>query len=376
MFVVSMRLCLSVQCQQKVLHQLNLAVKNHVTPGGVVVFGDNDNSTIIPFGHLCYDSDSSLVDFDTLYDVASLTKPVVTMALVMQLIAQNKLNLNQSASCWIDAWRHTEYATITIADLAQHRSGLPAHYPFYHQVSSSFDPSYKQIIIDLATKIPLEFLPKTKTIYSDCGYIILGHILETIMDQPLDILAQKYVFEPLSMTSSYFFPRNNPIPTDLVIAPTEASQTISRQAGQVHDDNAFAGGGVFGHAGLFSTATDIDSFAYAMILGAQGQSIGDFDPEIVTQCFTAISKDTTWRTGWDTPSSVVGTSHAGDLWPRDGVGHLGFTGCSLWLDPTTARRVILLTNYIHPLGANSNAIKGLRRQIMDMIAREVYGSKQ
>jgi len=150
------------------------------------------------------------------------------------------------------------------------------------------------------------------------------------------------------------------------VAPTEHDDRRGLVCGEVHDENAHAAGGICGHAGLFAPAGDVARFAGAMCSTAAGTPTAGFDPATVRAFFdTPPVGGSNWRLGWDTPSASL--SHAGDLWPRTGVGHLAFTGCSMWLDPPRERYVVLLTNRVHPT-RQQGGIRDLRRQVMDTVA--------
>jgi CubicO group peptidase (beta-lactamase class C family) len=144
--------------------------------------------------------------------------------------------------------------------------------------------------------------------------------------------------------------------------------------GEVHDENCHAGGGISGHAGLFATADELAVFARAVNAAATGTAIGGFEPAVVQAFLTrSAAPGTTWRLGWDSPSPLPARSQAGDLWPRSGVGHLGFTGCALWLDPPRGRYAVLLTNRVH-LSRDPAGILALRRRVMDAVVRTLDGT--
>jgi CubicO group peptidase (beta-lactamase class C family) len=158
-----------------------------------------------------------------------------------------------------------------------------------------------------------------------------------------------------------------------VIAPTEICPRRGLVAGEVHDENAHAAGGICGHAGLFSTAADVARFAGAVCAAVAGEP-GVFSPAAARALATTESTPgSTWRLGWDTPARAAGMSHAGDRWPRDGFGHLGFTGCSMWLDPPRRRHVVLLTNRVHP-ARDGAGIRELRRALMDAVVAVLDGA--
>ena len=237
-------------------------------------------------------------------------------------------------------------------------------------------PDHRTQFAALAQEIPLVHTPGTRAIYSDIGYILLGNIIETITNKRLDHVAKELVFHPLKMDAARFFDLNNkaiPLAHDTShIAPTEQSAQRFRKPGEVHDDNAYAAGGIAGHAGLFCTAQDLDRFTFAMTQTFAGHSIGGFSPTVVQTFFTPKNNTatTTWRLGWDSPAPK--NSQAGDQWQKNSVGHLGFTGCSIWIDLENLSYVILLTNRVHSEAGDLASIRLFRRQIMDTIAQTIY----
>lgn len=336
-----------------------------VTPGGVISITDRFGTPeIISFGSTSY-SGGSAVSPATVYDIASLTKPLVTAAIAMKLVESGKIDLHTKVHELTDTVSIPEQITTT--HLLGHSAGYPAHIHFYESLRKL--PSRTDFageLVKMAAETPLVTEPGQQTQYSDLGYIVLGHILEQVSAKPLHLLFNELIATPLKMRNSLFPSKTSYSPTQQ-IAPTEDCQTRGLLTGEVHDENAHVAGGVAGHAGLFSDATDIDKFARSLC-----DSLNDrpslFNSEISKQfASSSAAPNTSWRLGWDTPSEIPGVSHAGDLWPKDGIGHLGFTGTSLWIDPPKGRWVILLTNRVHPT-RNNHGIKDLRRFVMDTIA--------
>jgi CubicO group peptidase (beta-lactamase class C family) len=219
-------------------------------------------------------------------------------------------------------------------------------------------------------RAPLERPPGVGATYSDLGFITLGALLERAGGASLAELHAELVAEPLGLRATGF--------VDLLgarrgfVSPPPATEYDDRRglvAGEVHDENCHAGGGIAGHAGLFAPLADVAAFARAMA-GAPLHGAGRIDAAVAEQCFTSsAAPGTSWRLGWDTPSHEPGVSHAGDAWPREhAVGHLGFTGTSVWIDFARGRWVVLLTNRVHPSRARPEAarIKDARRAVGDL----------
>jgi serine-type D-Ala-D-Ala carboxypeptidase len=372
----------------------SVADQDGVTPGGVLAFGEDGRVVAtIPFGFSHFGIEDEVfevfeVGADTVYDLASLTKPMATAAALMKL----DIDLDAPVGPLVpelgsrpgDAAGH-----VTFAQLLGHASGLPAHLELFRRLRAgerAGAQGRREALLRMAAGTPLERAPGQSTVYSDLGYVVLGFAIERITGMRLDQAVAKLVTGPLGMHHTFFVdlpdldaPVRVPVPPGRVartpgglpvrIAPTEVCPYRGLVHGEVHDDNAHAGGGIFGHAGLFGTAGDVARFAGAMVQAAAGQPVAGFAPDTVRRFFaTRAAPDTTWRLGWDTPSTTPGVSHAGDAWPRTGVGHLGFTGTSMWLDPERGRFAVLLTNRVHPSRAHTG-IRELRRAVMDAVVR-------
>jgi CubicO group peptidase (beta-lactamase class C family) len=200
-------------------------------------------------------------------------------------------------------------------------------------------------------------------VYSHLGYILLGAVLERAAGGPLDQAFRSAVAEPLGLGGARY-PGTAALPGAVATEIDDRGLVV----GRVHDENAYFGGGVCGHAGLFATIGDVAAFAAAFVEAAAGRARGRWRPEVVQRFLTdSAAPGATWRLGWDTPSTEPGVSHAGDRWPRSAaVGHTGFTGTSLWLDLARGRWVALLTNRVHPTrNGTADAIKALRRAVND-----------
>lgn len=352
---------------------LHRAISGSVTPGGVLAHGEVDADPVtIAFGTTELGPGGRPVTPETVYDVASLTKPMATAALLMQLVGADELELDRPAATLLPELVGPEAGAITLAHLAGHAAGFPAHVKFYEQLRAgdwSGAGSPRDALLHLAATTPRPAPPGQRALYSDLGYVLLGFALERATGERLDHLVTSRITGPLGMRRTRYVDLEA-APVDRVdAAPTERCPHRGLVRGEVHDENAHAAGGICGHAGLFSTAGDVATFARALLAAAGGRARAGFAPEVVRRFFaTAAAAGTSWRLGWDTPSPVPGTSHAGDLWPQGGVGHLGFTGTSLWLDPRGGRYAVLLTNRVHP-SREGAGIKDLRRSVMDAVVR-------
>jgi beta-glucosidase-like glycosyl hydrolase/CubicO group peptidase (beta-lactamase class C family) len=313
------------------------------------------------YGKLDYSAKAPVVTNETIYDLASLTKAITATTLAMQLYERGQLKLEYPVSRYFPLFVGEGRDKITIRHLLTHTSGLPAHLPLYKDLKG------KPAFVEKILQVPLDSKPGTKAVYSDLGLILLGDIIEKLSAQSLDQLAAARIFQPLGMARTFF----NPKPQwKKMIAPTENDPWRGRLLrGEVHDENAFAMGGVSAHAGLFGDTGDLAIFCQMLLNG------GVYDHSRIVRRST-LEKFTTRQNfpegssralGWDTPSNG---SSAGSLLSSSSFGHTGFTGTSVWIDPTRELFIILLTNRVHPTREN-NAIREVRRLVADLVVKAV-----
>jgi beta-N-acetylhexosaminidase len=350
---------------QPAFEVMNRAIADGAIPGGVLAVGVHDQLIVRPFGKLTRGAKSPAVTADTLYDMASLTKVIVTTTSVMILVQQKHLDLDTPVARYLPEWAAaaksdldpTWRARVTIRNLLLHDSGLPAHRDFYKQAKGH------DAVLALVLAEPLVHQPGTKVEYSDLGFILLGEIVQRLTGISLDEYARQHIFSPLGMNASLFNPPRKLWPT---IAPTENDVDFRKRLlqGEVHDENAWAMGGVSGHAGLFSTAGDTAIFAQ-MILNGGIYAHRRILTRATIQQFTARQAigDAARTLGWDT---VTQPSSSGHYFSPNSFGHTGFTGTSLWIDPDRDLFVILLTNRVNPTRANEQ-IRQLRPAVHDAI---------
>ncbi len=301
---------------------------------------------------------------DTVFDMASLTKVVATTTSVMTLVEDGKIRLQDRVAKFIPEFVSGGGARdqVTIEELLTHRAGLAADDPMALYTGTKkeiFERKYRQ---------PLANAPGARFVYSDVGFEVLGELVERVSGLPLDEYAKKRVFLPLGMKDTGFLPLSSPsrnlsLPLPR-IAPTEKINGVVRR-GAVHDPRAYALGGVAGHAGLFSTADDLARFCAAMLKGGGGI----LSPAGVASMWRPrFYGDGVLRgLGWDVGSSF--SSNRGDLFPLGSVGHTGWTGTSIWLDPATDTFVVLLTNRNHP--DESGNVVALRGKVASIVASAI-----
>jgi len=340
---------------------LDQAVADHAFPGGVLAVGYQNELTVHEFGRQTYDPKSPAVNVDTIYDAASLTKPVVTVTLVAKQVEAGHIGLDLPVARYIPEWNDGPNPdwrkTVTVRHLLTHSSGLPAYREYFQTLHS------KREYIDAICREPLEYAPGTKAVYSDLGFILLGEILERATGKTVDELARDQIFAPLDMGSSMFNPPKNIVSR---IAPTENDAAFRKQQvhGVVHDENAFAMGGVAGHAGMFTTAGDLATFCQMLLNGGIYDYHRLLNRATIAQ-FTAPQPlaGNTGTLGWMMPTP---NSSSGHYFSPHSFGHLGYAGTSMWIDPDRQLFVILLTNRVYPTREN-NKIAAVRPAVHDAV---------
>lgn len=301
-----------------------------------------------------------LVDDRTYFDVASLTKPMSTVACLMVLVGDGAVDLDAPVKRYLDR----AATTGTVRQLLGHSAGCAAHVEFFRLLRDAPPAQPYAELVAMAAREPVATEPGAVAVYSDLGFIMLGAIIERVTDRPLAEAFADLVARPLELTARF--------PGTEALEPAVSTELDERGVvtGRVHDENAYYAGGICGHAGLFARLDDVARFASAILACASGEPRGRLRPDVVKRFLTDAPLATaSWRLGWDTPSLQPGVSQAGDRWSRRfGVGHTGFTGTSMWLDLQNRRWSILLTNRVHPSRHTSaDAIKALRRAVNDAV---------
>ena len=310
------------------------------------------------FGHLSFGPAAAPASEDTYFDLASLTKVLATTPLIMRLIERGGLGLDDPVAAHVPLWRdHHAGAAVTIHDLLAHCSGLPAHLPFFREYSGRRE--FERAICDVA----LAYEPRSASIYSDLGFMLLGFILEDVAPLPVQ-------FETLmqQMGGIQDLQFNPPQAWRTKVAPSREDEWRGRLlVGEVDDDNAWALGGAAGHAGLFGTAQSVGECARHLLQVLDGRQ-GAFKEQTLRTFITKRSDvpGSSRALGWDT---MLPTSSCGTRMSSRAFGHVGFTGTSLWIDPDPAIYVVLLTNRVHPK-ADNNAIRQVRPALHDAVMAE------
>ncbi|MBO1005335.1 serine hydrolase domain-containing protein [Pseudogracilibacillus auburnensis] len=337
--------------EKKVLAFLQKEIDLKSIPGAAIYVSYEGKKILDDsIGFRTFSPQNKPVERNTIYDLASLTKVVATTPAILQLIDKGEIHLQDKIRRFFPEFNH---AQITIEHLMTHTSGLPAHRP-YHNEKLNFSQMSERISIE-----QLVHSPGNNVIYSDLGFILLTGLIEKVAGQPFEEFTKKKIFQRLNMNETGF---NLPF-EQARFAATEYSPGIGDyKYGIVHDENAESMGGVSGHAGLFSTIQDLAKFTTMIESGGffNGQQIiSNASISLSKRNYTPFASEGRGL-GWQ----IKGTS-CGDLFSQSSYGHTGFTGTSIWFDPTIQLHVILLTNKVH--GENQEAILRLRPCIHNLI---------
>ena len=306
------------------------------------------------FGRAGASDDARPATADTLFDLASLTKVIATTTLAMRAVDRRQLDIDAPLRRRLADWRGADRTDVTAADLLAHASGLSAHLPFYrdHRGRAEFQPAI--------AALPLEYTPRSASVYSDLGFILLGFLLEdacgTAFDAAFHAIAAQHGWGELCFRPPRSWRRRT--------APTEVDPWRGRLlVGEVHDENAWALGGVAGHAGLFGSVNSVGRFARTMAAGFRGETTVAEATTFSRFMTRTRVPDSSRALGWDT---MLPTSSCGMRMSARAVGHTGFTGTSLWIDPAADVYVVLLTNRVYPTRKNE-AILRIRPALHDAV---------
>lgn len=340
---------------------MKVALAEAVAPGGSLAVGRHGRIVYNKgFGRLDTATASPAVDENSIYDMASLTKVIATTTAAMILEEQGLLDLDRTVASYIPEFNAPDKAAITVRHIVTHSGGLEAFAPLYRQFKGR-----EQYLEQINTR-PLKSLPGAATVYSDWDLILTQLIIEKITGQPLDRFVSEKVFAPLGMTSTMFTPDSAVFWNR--IAPTEIDSVRGGLVrAKVHDENAWAIGGVAGHAGLFSSTRDLTVFAQTLLNGGEYNGVRIVKPSTLARWTSPQSRSSSRALGWDTPSK---NSSSGNYFSPRSFGHTGFTGTSIWIDPERGLFVILLTNRVNPKRDNQRHVP-LRRAVADAAQKSI-----
>jgi len=365
------------------------AVEEGVFPGAVLLVRIRGRVAYHrAFGYASLIPQKEPACLETVYDLASLTKPLATATAVLCLVQDGRLSLEDPLHDILEELKDSDIGGATVFHLLNHSSGLPAWRPFYERIAEQdrTHPGFlggkaaRQDVLDAIGRETLLFPIGARSLYSDLGFMLLGLLVERLTGRSLAPFCRERVHGPLRAEPLFFIEakRDFPVgPRDLPsnfqsVAATEDDPWRGRVLrAEVHDENAYAMGGVAGHAGLFGTASAVLAVSGAWLESYLGR--GRFlSPDLVRHFVTRQDRTagSSWGLGWDTPSVP---SSSGTRFSPNSFGHLGYTGTSLWVDPVCELEVILLSNRVHPTRQNDK-LKEFRPLIHDLIYQELIAN--
>jgi CubicO group peptidase (beta-lactamase class C family) len=372
----------------RVEQAFNDAIERGVMPGATVVVRKGPDVVFEGgFGWRQNVPERHPMQLETVFDLSSLTKALATSVAIMMLIREGKVRLDDRVTRYFHNFGVHGKTYITFRHLLGHYSGLAGWRPYYEQivqierngrVNFMASRGAKEYVYEQIHREKLEAPAATRAIYSDLNFMLLGEVVEQITGLGLHRFCRDRIFRPLGLRATDFVDislvrsrRLEPVPE--MFAATEVCPSRKRLlVGEVHDENAYAMGGVAGHAGLFGPAKEVDRIAAELIACYHGRS--DLVPRPIIAEFwkrNGVVNGSTWALGWDTPTA--GQSSAGSHFSPAAVGHLGFTGTSIWIEPEREIALTILTNRVHPRRDNE-AIRDFRPLIHDRIMEVLNGS--
>ncbi|MEW6271483.1 MAG: serine hydrolase domain-containing protein [Thermodesulfobacteriota bacterium] len=364
---------------------LEEAAQKGVFPGAVLLVSRGGETLLErAVGCRSLEPDKVPMRAEVVFDLSSLTKPLATTLAVMLLVKDRRLDVEDRVTRFFHNFGVHQKTHVTFRHLLTHSSGLAAYRPFYKEIAQlerKGRPNFvasreaKEWVFEQIHREKLQSAPGTRAVYSDLGFMLLGQLVETVSGQTLDRFCRARIFAPLGLRATSFIDlsqirtkRVEPIAE--MIAPTQRCPWRKRiLCGEVDDENAFAMGGVAGHAGLFGSARDVDHLANRLKAAWRGEP-GLLPADMIDRMWTvdASVPGSTRTLGWDSPAPV--RSSAGTRMSPRTVGHLGFTGTSLWMDLERDVNVTLLTNRVHP-SRDNDKLGEFRPRIHDLVMEAV-----
>lgn len=366
---------LATESYDRIAPLVEKAIADKQLPGAVVLVGRGEQILYRKaFGFRTYSPAATVTTPDTVFDLASLTKPLVTTTLIMQLVEQGELRLTDPVGKYLQQLNDADVKKITVLQLLTHSSGL----------ADGFDRREfwqgKAGLEQQLAKLKLKTKPDQQFVYSDIGFILLGLVAEQITKQQLDLLAEQRIFLPLKMKNSRYLPLDKPsqdaaylrriAPTENLRGDADYQKLLPNYVqpylhAVVHDPTAIRLGGVAGHAGVFGTADDLALFVQMLLNGGELKGQRLLSPLAVQRLLTPVVIGNQSRAlGWDMHTAY--SAPKGDLLPQGSFGHTGFTGTSIWIDPTSRTYIILLSNRVHP--NRTSSITDLRAKLANIVA--------
>ena len=336
-------------------------------------------------GRVSKDYESPATTIETVFDLASLTKPLATALALMVLTDEGRLRPESTLGEVLSIeWLPPDKRPLTLAQLLAHRAGLPAWEPFYQEILQAPPETRRGLLPRLAAAAALAHPPDTATLYSDLGFMLLQAVVEAVSGLGLDHFCRERIYRPLGLNALGFRPiswrgthrratqAGGHAGPPLLYAATETGLIDGRNIfGEVHDENAWAAGGVAGHAGLFGRGIEVFNLLVALYRAYMGETGLPFSPATVRRFLTPVAPGARVL-GFDVPSAEAAQCSAGRYFSPRSVGHLGFTGTSFWLDLELGQMVVLLTNRVH-LGRDDKAkIQAFRPRFHEAASRALW----
>ncbi|MCP4689462.1 MAG: serine hydrolase [Desulfobacterales bacterium] len=346
-------------------------VSENVFPGGVLLVSSGDALAFFEaYGEADIFSGREATR-ETIFDLASLTKPLATTLAVLLLVQRSRVTLDQTLGELVPGFRESGKAGITLQNLLCHNSGLPDYLPYYKRLREMDRRSRGDALKKYILAQPLVHGVGEKTVYSDLGFMALRMVVEEATGEGLAGFLEREVYGPLGLDNLFFVDLHRPTPDKLFAATELCPWRNQLMVGCVHDDNAYVMGGVDGHAGLFGAARDVHLLLSELLATFLGRSEKKLFQKQWVRFFLRRRKDSDRALGFDAPSREG--SSAGRHFHETSVGHLGFTGTSFWMDPVRRLIVILLTNRVHP-SRDNNKIREFRPKLHDAVVESLTGS--
>lgn len=344
------------------------AVAENVFPGGVLLVAKNSDVVFKRAYGVANLFTGKEMTHETVFDLASLTKPLATTLAVMGLVQDGKLALEQNLGSIIPSFENTKKKEIKIKHLLAHASGLPDYRPYYLQLQEIPEQDRKSALNKFLVAEPLLYPVGTHVLYSDLGFMVLRWVVESVSGRRLDRFTRERIYDPLGIRKLFY--------VDLAAGPLSFDFAATEQcpwrklllSGQVHDENAFIVGGIEGHAGLFGTAEEVFRLLSILLSTCHGRREVSFLQKDVLRLFLKRHDFAGRALGFDSPDPQ--DASCGKYFSESSIGHLGFTGTSFWMDLERSVIVVLLTNRVHPK-RNNDKIKTFRPQLHDAVMKSL-----
>jgi serine-type D-Ala-D-Ala carboxypeptidase len=353
-------------------------VEEKVFPGaavGIYHFLDGaENWFVRAYGRTRNDAYGLPVSADTMFDLASLTKPLCTVLAVLCLVERKQIHFHNRLAELLNRAMKKKQMDISVQQLLCHSSGLPAYKPYFRAFKAGIDIRNKSRLVQAVLHEKFAYRPASECVYSDLGYILLGEIIETVSGRPLDLFYHQEITAPLHLEKKILFqPLTGSVNREEKnIAATELCPWRGRiLQGEVHDEHSWLMNGIAGHAGLFGSIDGVVSLVVHLFNQWKDRSCHPgFSNALLKRALIKQYANQTWCLGFDTPSPEH--SSAGKYLSPGSAGHLGYTGTSFWMDPERELAIVLLSNRVHPMRKNKQ-IKKFRPLFHDTVIRAVRG---